>query len=334
MGADAIAPQPAGVGQFERARQPAVIGQQQQALGVEIEPADRDQPRQAFRQIVEHRRPPFGVGMGGHQAARLVIHEQPRALARRQRLAVDGDDVVGGDVERRRIDDAAVDGDAALHDPFLGIAARGEAGARHHLGDALAGFLFARRPRRRACRIQACARDRRRGRRTPDVLQRSCCRPRCRGAADRRPSLAARMLLPGAAAFARTIEFRTTVARRRTIELRPLTKRTIALRTILARARKSRTLIAAAVVARLVETRLVEIARAVAGGTRIATGMVGRDARASATALTRRDRRGRSPKSLRGPRSGAPRENFLSPPNFRSGRSPRGRSPSRDGRAL
>ena len=33
-------------------------------------------------------------------------------------------------------------------------------------------------------------------------------------------------------------------------------------------------------------------------------------------------------------RSGAPRENFLSPPNFLSGRSPRGRSPSRDGRAL
>ncbi len=41
MGADAIAAQPAGVGQFERARQPAVIGQQQQALGVEVEPADR-----------------------------------------------------------------------------------------------------------------------------------------------------------------------------------------------------------------------------------------------------------------------------------------------------
>jgi len=34
VGADAIAPQPAGVGQFERARQPTVIGQQQKALGV------------------------------------------------------------------------------------------------------------------------------------------------------------------------------------------------------------------------------------------------------------------------------------------------------------
>ena len=101
MGADAIAPQPAGVGQFQRAREPAVIGQQQQPLGVEVEPADRDQPRQSFRQIVEYGRPALGVGMRGHQPARLVIHEQPRALARRQWLAVDGNDIVGGDVERR-----------------------------------------------------------------------------------------------------------------------------------------------------------------------------------------------------------------------------------------
>src|ERR1700716_3385261 len=86
--------------------------------------------------------------MGSHQPARLVKHEQPGALARRQRLAVDRDDIVGGDIERRRIDDAAVDRDAALHDPFLGVAARGETGPRHHLGDALAGFLFARGPRR------------------------------------------------------------------------------------------------------------------------------------------------------------------------------------------
>src|ERR1700719_3655898 len=84
--------------------------------------------------------------MGGHQAARLVKHEQPGALARRQRLAVDRDDIVGGDIERRRIDDAAVDGDAALHDPFLGVAARGKPRPRHHLGDALAGFLLARGP--------------------------------------------------------------------------------------------------------------------------------------------------------------------------------------------
>ena len=93
--AHAIAPQPAGRRQFEHARQPAVIGEQQQAFGVEVEPADADQPRQVLRQRAEDGRPPLRVGMGGHQAARLVVEEQPRALAPRQRLAVDRD-AVGG----------------------------------------------------------------------------------------------------------------------------------------------------------------------------------------------------------------------------------------------
>src|SRR6266850_4681844 len=249
MGTDAIAPQPAGIGQFEHARQPAVIGQQQQAFGVEIEPADADQPRQAFRQIVEHRRPSFGIGMGGHQPARLVKHEQPRALARRQRLAIDRDDIVGGDIERRRIDHAAVDRDTALHDPFLGVAARGEARPRHHLGDALAGFLFARRPRRTslvrlALAILAAAAERRALYKDLAVVFVVAAGPIARSI--RRLRVAARMFLPGTSAFAGTIK------------LRPLAKWAITLGTILARARKARTLVAAAVVARFVVTRLVE----------------------------------------------------------------------------
>src|SRR5581483_4905986 len=79
--------------------------------------------------------------MRRHQPARLVIEEQPRALPRRQHRAVDRDHVVGGDVERRRIDDAAVDGDAALHDHLLGIPARSQPGACQHLGDPLAALL-------------------------------------------------------------------------------------------------------------------------------------------------------------------------------------------------
>ena len=43
-GTDAIAPQPAGVGEFERARQSAVIGQEQQAFGIEIQPPHRHHP--------------------------------------------------------------------------------------------------------------------------------------------------------------------------------------------------------------------------------------------------------------------------------------------------
>jgi hypothetical protein len=123
MSADAVAPQPAGVRQFQRTGQPAVIGQQQQAFGIEVEPADADKARQTFRQVVEHRGAPLGIVVGRHQAARLMIQKQPRALTLGQRLAVDGHNVVRGDVQRGRVDDAAVHRDAALHDPVLGVAA-------------------------------------------------------------------------------------------------------------------------------------------------------------------------------------------------------------------
>src|ERR1700737_3647824 len=208
--------------------------------------------------------------MGRHQPARLVKHEQPRALARRQGLAVDGDDIVGGDTERRRIDHAAVDGDAALHDPFLGVAARGQPCPRHHLGDALAGFLFARRSRRtalvrRTLAIGAAAAERGGVGKYLAVFFVVAARPI--GIAAKGSRIAARMLLPGATPFARTLEFRAVVAG--TIETG-----TITLGTILARARKPRTLIAAAILARfvvtgLVKARLVEISCAIAGGPRI-----------------------------------------------------------------
>ena len=125
----------------------------------------------------------------------------------------------------------------------------------------------------------------------------------------RRSRLAARMLLPGVALLARTIEFRTVVAASRG-------------------PRKPRTLVAARlarlVVTGLVEARLVEIPRAVARRTGIgrasSRGPASRFCHGleSPRSPGRWPRSRRSPKSLRGPRSGAPRENFLSPPNFRS----------------
>src|SRR5216684_4103289 len=231
MGADAVTPEPAGIGQFKHAREPAVIGQQQQALGGEIEPADRDQPRQAFGQMVEHRGPPFRVGMRRHQPARLVIQKQPRALARRQWLAVDRNDIVRGDIQRRRIDDAAVDRDPALHDPFLGIAARGKPCARHRLGDPLTGFLL---PRfladsalveiRLALAIGAAAAKRRALGENLAVVLIVAARPISKTV--RGPAVAARMFLPIGAAFgplAWPLEFRTILARlTRAIELRPV----------------------------------------------------------------------------------------------------------------
>src|SRR5258705_418401 len=99
-----------------------------------------------------------------------------------------------------------------------------------------------------------------------------------------RSRVAARMLLPGVAALARTLELRTILAG--TIELRPLTNRPITLGAILARAGKSRTLIAAAVFPgfvitrlvkfRLIKTSLFEPSCAVGRGARIATDVTGR----------------------------------------------------------
>src|SRR4051812_28880995 len=268
MGADAVAAQPAGIRQLERAREPAIIGEQQQALGVEVEPADADQPRQTFGQIVEHGRTALGVVMGRHQAARLVIEEQPRALALRQRLAVDGDDIIRGDVERRRIDHPAVDADAALRDHLLGVAARGEARTREHLGDTLAGllrldlFLAARPPLgiTIALAIGAAAAEGRTLLEDPALIF-VFARWTIGGT-----RFAAGMLVPVGTALgtlARTIEFRAIAAaiEPRTIiawtielgtiefgpiEFGPLAERTVTRWTIVARTRKARTVVAAA----------------------------------------------------------------------------------------
>ena len=141
--AHAIAPQPAGLRQLEHAREPAVVGQEQEALAIEVEPADADEARQLLRQSAEYGRAALDVGVCGDQPARLMVEKQARALARRQRLAVDADAVMLRHVERGRGDDRAVDGNAPGRDPLLGFAPRREPGARDHLGDALAGSLFA-----------------------------------------------------------------------------------------------------------------------------------------------------------------------------------------------
>src|SRR5262249_42162897 len=85
----AVSAQPAGRRQFEYAREPAVVREQQEAFGVDVEPADADEPRQVFRQRTEDRVTSFRVGVGRHQPARLVIKEQSCALARPQWRAVD-----------------------------------------------------------------------------------------------------------------------------------------------------------------------------------------------------------------------------------------------------
>ena len=122
-GAHAVAPEPAGLRQFQHPRQSAVIGQQQQALGVDVEPADREHARQVLRQRLENGGAAFGVEIGRHQAARLVVEPEPRALARRQRLAIDQHDIGRLDVEGRAFEHRAIHADAAFRDHRLAVAA-------------------------------------------------------------------------------------------------------------------------------------------------------------------------------------------------------------------
>ena len=137
IGAHTVTTQPAGIGQFDHPRQSAVIGQQQQAFGVDVETADSDHARQALRQGTEHGRTAFGIPSRGHQTARLVIEEQPCALALGQRIAVDQNDIALGHIQCRTGQYHAIDGDAAFLDPHFGIAARAQARTRHHFGNAV-----------------------------------------------------------------------------------------------------------------------------------------------------------------------------------------------------
>jgi hypothetical protein len=67
IGADAIAAQPAGFRQSNHPRQPAVIGQQQQAFGVDIKPPDGHNPWQACGQGRKDRGSAFGIPCRCHK---------------------------------------------------------------------------------------------------------------------------------------------------------------------------------------------------------------------------------------------------------------------------
>ncbi len=66
----------------QRSRQPAIIGQQQQPFGVDVEAAHRHHARHGGWQGIEHGGAPFGIVGGRHQPGRLVIHPQSRVRSR------------------------------------------------------------------------------------------------------------------------------------------------------------------------------------------------------------------------------------------------------------
>jgi hypothetical protein len=144
MRAHPIAPQPSRRGQFQKPRQRAVVGEQQKAFSVEIEPPDANQARQIARQILENCRPALRIGVRRHQPARLVIEEQTGTLAVRQRFAVDHNTIRSGDIDRGRSDGGAVDRYPTRGNPRFGLPPRGETGARDDFRDTLTGFALVR----------------------------------------------------------------------------------------------------------------------------------------------------------------------------------------------
>src|SRR5689334_13178283 len=62
MGPYPIAPQPPGCRQLEEPGQRSIIGEKQQAFGIEIESPDTDQARQIARESLENGRPALRIG--------------------------------------------------------------------------------------------------------------------------------------------------------------------------------------------------------------------------------------------------------------------------------
>ena len=79
----AVFAQPAGRGQFQPPLQLAVVGQQQQAFGVEVKPPDRHHAGHVFGQVVEDRVAALFVGGRGDQPLGLVIKPQARRVRAR-----------------------------------------------------------------------------------------------------------------------------------------------------------------------------------------------------------------------------------------------------------
>ena len=138
MGPGAIPADDPGGGLFQGARQTAIIGQQQQALGIEVQSAHGDQPRQTFGQGLEHRRTALGVVVTGHQADGLVIAEQARWFCIAHHGPVHGEDITGVDLDGRGGQDDAIEGDAASRNEAFNLPTGGNSGTGEHLCDTVA----------------------------------------------------------------------------------------------------------------------------------------------------------------------------------------------------
>lgn len=104
----------------------AIVGEQQHAFGIEVEPTDRLDRHGQVRQVVHHRRASAIVGHGC-DAGLGLIEQDIEVVERDGGLAIDQHIVlVGIDLGAEHGHDLAVDLDAARDDQLLGLAARGD----------------------------------------------------------------------------------------------------------------------------------------------------------------------------------------------------------------
>lgn len=120
-----IALQHAGTRMHQPVGQGAVVREQQQPLGVIVEPADGIEPPSDVADEIHHRRAPLRIVQRGDEAGGLVEHEIDRGRLKPEQFAVDFDVIalrVG--LGAQLGDNPAVDGDAAVRDQRFRLAAR------------------------------------------------------------------------------------------------------------------------------------------------------------------------------------------------------------------
>ena len=103
-------------------RQVAVVGQEQQAFAVLVEPADGVDALRHMRHEIDGARPAGGIVIGAEVAARLVDEPVDRPLDM-QRLAIDGDGLFARlDLRAEFAHHLSIDRDTAAHDQFFTVA--------------------------------------------------------------------------------------------------------------------------------------------------------------------------------------------------------------------
>jgi hypothetical protein len=123
----------------ETVGQLAIVGDDDEAFGRDVEPADGKHARPVRRQQVDDARPAGRVA-GRRNNADGLVHREVRELGPRQGLAIDSDFLfLRVDARAKLRDHFAIDFDAAFAHQFFAFAPAGNAGLGQDLLQALAG---------------------------------------------------------------------------------------------------------------------------------------------------------------------------------------------------